>query len=160
MPDGRFAVEIRRALPGDLPALLRMIEALTRHHDDVPRVTLETLARDVVGPAPCFQVRMAETEAGLVGYAACLPIARLGHGERGLDLHHLFVAETARGQGIGTALLRACEALARDTGCSYVIIGTHPDNRAAQVYYQSLGYEQMPNTAVRFTRWLDRDGQA
>lgn len=152
---GVAGVTVRKVAPQDLAVLLTMVEALTRHHEDVPRLTAESLARDVLGAAPWFQVLVAEADGQLAGYAAALPLARLGYGERGLDLHHLFVAEALRGRGIGSALVRACEDLARGLGCGYVIIGTHPGNYAAQACYQSLGYAQMPNTAVRFTRRLD-----
>ena len=143
---------IRRAERRDLPEILQMAKALTRHHDDVPRLTAETLERDLFGAPPWFHVLVAEGAAGLQGYAALLPLARLGYGERGMDLHHLFVAESARGQGIGTALIRAAEEMARDFGCGYLIIGTHPDNLKAQAHYQRLGYGPMPNLARRFTR--------
>lgn len=145
---------IRRAKRRDLAGILAMVEALTRHHDDVPRLTPETLERDLFGLPPWFHVLVAEGAAGLQGYAALLPLARLGYGERGMDLHHLFVVENARGRGIGAALVRAAEEMARGFGCGYLIIGTHPDNRAAQDYYRRLGYGPMPNVAVRFTRRL------
>lgn len=145
---------IRRAEPGDLPMLLALVEGLTRHHADEPRLTAETLARDVFGSVPWFHVLVAVRGAQVLGYAALLPLARLGYGERGLDLHHLYVAEPSRRLGFGTALVRACEDLARDLGCGYLIIGTHPGNWAAQEYYKRLGYDPMPNTAVRFTRRL------
>jgi GNAT superfamily N-acetyltransferase len=148
-------VTVRKAVPGDVAGLLPLVEALTRHHHDQPRVTLGTLERDIFGPVPWFHVLVAEAEGALQGYAALLPLARLGYGEIGLDLHHLFVAPAARRVGIGTRLVRAAEALAQDIGCGYVIIGTHPGNREAQVYYQRLGYVAMGNTSVRFTRRLD-----
>ena len=147
-------VIIRRAEPADLVTLLRLVEALTRHHDDVPRLTRDSLERDVLGPAPWFHVLVAARGAEVLGYAALLPLARLGYGERGLDLHHLFVAEAERRRGTGTALVRASEDLSRDLGCNYVIIGTHPGNWAAQEYYQRLGFDRMANSAVRFTRSL------
>lgn len=148
-------MRIRAAVAADQAELLAMVQALTRHHADEPLLTAESLARDVFGPEPWFRVRVAEGEAGLLGYAATLPLARLGYGARGMDLHHLFVTEAARGQGVGRALVAACEALARDLGCSYLIIGTHPGNLAAHRYYQGLGYAQMPTTALRFTKVLD-----
>lgn len=147
-------VIIRRAEPTDLVALLGLVEGLTRYHDDVPRLTRDSLERDVLGPVPWFHVLVAARGAEVLGYAALLPLARLGYGERGLDLHHLFVTEAERRRGTGTALVHASEDLARDLGCSYVIIGTHPGNWAAQEYYQRLGFDSMANTAVRFTRSL------
>lgn len=146
-------VRIRRAERGDLAALLPLVQGLARHHDDVPRLTAETLAGDLFGPWPWFHVLVAEAD-GLLGYAALLPLARLQHGERGLDLHHLFVAEDARGQGIGRALLGASEGLARELGCRYVIIGTAEVNVAAQEFYLSQGYRAIPNPARRFLKDL------
>ena len=150
-------VVIRRAEVADLAGLLAMVQALTRHHAEEPRVTLATLERDVFGVVPWFQVLVAEMD-GLVGYAALLPLARLGYGERGMDLHHLFVGDGARRSGVGAALLRGAEDLARGLGCGYLIIGTHPGNWAAQAYYSRMGYGRMGNTSVRFTRRLDLPG--
>jgi GNAT superfamily N-acetyltransferase len=149
------AVVIRKAMAADAPGLLAMAEALTRYHDDEPRLTPASVARDLFGDPAWFHALVAEVDGTLVGYAALLPLARLGYGERGLDLHHLFVIETARRAGVGTALVRAAEDLGRDLGCGYLIIGTHPGNWAAQEYYQRLGYGPMPNTAMRFTQRID-----
>ena len=89
------------------------------------------------------------------GYAAALPLGRLGYGARGLDLHHLFVRPEARGLGIGRALVRGVEDLGRDLACRYVIIGTHPDNLIAQAYYRHLGYAPHASTAQRFTKAIE-----
>ena len=151
-------VVIRRALEADLPDLLAMVQALTRHHADAPRVTLAALRRDVFGVSPWFQTLVATRAGGVVGYAALLPLARLGYGERGMDLHHLFVVEAARRAGVGSALVRAAEDLALGLGCGYLIIGTHPGNRAAQEYYQRMGYDPMGNTSMRFTKTLGLAG--
>lgn len=148
-------MELRRPVPRDAAELLDMVQALTRHHDDVPRLTLAQVKADMIGPEAWFQVLVAEEAGALQGYAALLPLARLGYGEKGLDLHHLFVRPDARGRGIGRALIARAETLARALGCGYLIIGTHPDNLAAQAFYQSLGYGEMQNSARRFTRRLD-----
>ncbi len=145
----------RKAVADDAAGLLALAEALTRYHDDVPRLTRAGVERDFFGASPWFHGLVAEAAGALVGYAALLPLARLGYGERGLDLHHLFVVAAARRLGVGSALVRAAEVLGRDLGCSYLIIGTHPGNAAAQAYYQRMGYGPLPNTAVRFTRRLD-----
>jgi GNAT superfamily N-acetyltransferase len=146
---------IRKASPSDLPALLSLVEGLAAHHEDIPRLTAKTLAADLFGPVPWFHVFVAEAAGGdLIGYAALLPLARLYHGERGLDLHHLYVAPEARGQGIGSALLAASEAHGRELGCSYLIIGTHADNSAAHAFYTAQAYRPIPNPAKRFLKNL------
>ncbi len=40
-------VIIRQAVRADLAGIMALVEALTRYHDDVPRLTLATLERDV-----------------------------------------------------------------------------------------------------------------
>lgn len=147
------AIRIRRAVPGDLDGLLPLVQGLARHHGDTPAVTADSLRRDLFGPVPWFHVLVAE-DGGLSGYAALLPLARLQQGTRGLDLHHLFVAEAARGQGIGRALLAACEDLGRAMDCSYLIIGTHADNHEAHGFYERQGYRPIPNPARRFLKDL------
>jgi len=148
-------VQIRAVERGDGAALLGMVEALTRHHADVPRVSLASLERDVLGPSAWYHTLVAVLGDALVGYAAALPLGRLGYGARGLDLHHLFVRPEARGLGIGRALVRGVEDLGRDLGCRYVIIGTHPDNLIAQAYYRHLGYAPHASTAQRFTKAIE-----
>ncbi len=145
-------VQIRSVERGDCAALLGMVQALTRHHADTPRVSLASLERDLFGPAPWYHMLVAVQGGEAVGYAAALPLGRLGYGARGLDLHQLFVRPEARGLGIGRALVRGVEDLARDLACSYVIIGTHPDNLAAQAFYRHLGYAPHASTALRFTK--------
>lgn len=145
-------IDIRHAMPADLDQLLAMVQDLTRYHHDTPQVTAATLERDVFGAVPWFQVLVAAEGARLIGYAALLPLARMGYGMRGADLHHLFVVEDQRSRGIGTTLIEAAVTQAREMACDYMIIGTHPANRAAQAYYAKLGFEVMPATSVRFTK--------
>jgi GNAT superfamily N-acetyltransferase len=147
-------VHVRAVERGDLPALLAMVVALTQHHGDVARVTLESLERDFFGPVAWYHGLVAVQDAKVVGYAAALTLGRLGYGARGLDLHHLFVRPDTRLLGVGRALVQGVEDLGRNLGCSYVIIGTHPENVAAQAYYQHLGYGPHASTGKRFTKPL------
>ena len=148
-------VQIRALEQRDLTALLAMVVALTKHHDDEARLTPENLARDFFGPVAWYHGLVAVRGPDVVGYAATLPLGRLGYGERGLELHHLFVEPTARHQGVGRQLVRAVETLGRNLGCTYVMIGTHPDNHAAHGYYQHLGYAPHASLAKRFSKRMD-----
>ena len=148
-------VQIRALEQRDLTALLAMVVALTKHHDDEARLTPENLARDFFGPVAWYHGLVAVRGPDVVGYAATLPLGRLGYGARGLELHHLFVEPTARHQGVGRQLVRAVETLGRNLGCTYVMIGTHPDNHAAHGYYQHLGYAPHASLAKRFSKRMD-----
>lgn len=145
---------IRPARPDDLSALLRMVHALAAHHGDDAAVTEADLARDLFSARPWMQVLLAETPDGPVGYAALLPIAQLQKGVRGMELHHLYVAPDDRGSGIGGLLIEAAGDHARRQGCSYMSVGTHPGNLAAQSFYTRRGFSPRPLAGARFARVL------
>jgi GNAT superfamily N-acetyltransferase len=140
----------RLAIPEDFPAILSMINALAAHHGDISTATLETLARDARGPVPWITLIVAEEGSALVGYAALCPLAQVQFGARGMDMHHLFVAKSNRGTGVGRALIDASIAQARSVGCRYVMVGTHPENRSAQAIYSAMGFELRPEGGPRF----------
>jgi ribosomal protein S18 acetylase RimI-like enzyme len=53
---------------------------------------------------------------------------------------YLWVHESERGRGIGTALLVAAEEHAKAKGCKVVLLATH--SFQAPRFYERLGYEQ------------------
>ena len=53
---------------------------------------------------------------------------------------YLWVHESERGHGLGTALLAAAEEHAKMKGCSVVILATH--SFQAPAFYERMGYEQ------------------
>lgn len=59
---------------------------------------------------------------------------------RYLYIAELFVNETLRGEGIGRALIAACENLARERGIAVMQIGVLPGNARAHAIYQQAGY--------------------
>lgn len=56
------------------------------------------------------------------------------------ELSNLHVAEDARGRGVGTALIRAAEDLARTRGYRRLGLGVDEDNPDAARLYLRLGY--------------------
>ncbi|TCO51777.1 putative N-acetyltransferase YhbS [Kribbella antiqua] len=59
-------------------------------------------------------------------------------------------------QGIGTAIIRAAEALATDWGRNAIGLAVEPDNPAARRLYERLGYRQWPGSQVVDT-WTEQD---
>ena len=54
-------------------------------------------------------------------------------------MNDLFVAASARGQGVGRALIEASAAVARERGAASLDWSTAPDNHRAQALYDSTG---------------------
>jgi GNAT superfamily N-acetyltransferase len=147
-------VVIRPIEQEDLPHVLAMVQALAAHRGDQASVDLATLQRDVLGAVPWVRVLVAHGADGMVGYAALRPLAQVQFGRRGMDMQNLFVMPQFRGQGVGKALIKACEEHARALGCATLAVGTHPDNADAQQVYLHAGFEQRPPPGPRFGKWL------
>jgi GNAT superfamily N-acetyltransferase len=87
------------------------------------------------------------------GLAAYYPVNFVLRGERGdvlggllgqlwggwLQVSYLWVAEPARGQGLGVQLMEAAEAYARSRGAVGATLETH--SFQARPFYEQLGYE-------------------
>ncbi len=56
------------------------------------------------------------------------------------EVKHLWIRETARGQGAGRALLLALEQAARDLGATTAVLDTNESLEAAQQLYRTSGY--------------------
>jgi ribosomal protein S18 acetylase RimI-like enzyme len=63
------------------------------------------------------------------------------HPDKGTEmfLYELGVDESARGRGVGKALVAALGDLARERGCHGMWVSTEADNRAALATYRSAG---------------------
>jgi GNAT superfamily N-acetyltransferase len=141
---------IRKARETDLAAVLEMVGQLARHHGDEPRASLAGLERDLFGPAPWVAALVADGGTSLLGYAILCRTYRAQTGERGVDLHHLFVVERARNSGIGRRLVGAALDEARRWGCTFLAVGTHPENLRAQRFFEKLGFERASQGGPRF----------
>jgi GNAT superfamily N-acetyltransferase len=71
-------------------------------------------------------------------------------------LDHLEVLGPFQGHGIGTALIRAGEATARQLGYEQLALGVSPDNPKARWLYERLGYADWGHGRVVGT-WVERD---
>lgn len=147
------ATVLRPARAADVFGVLQMVRALAAHHGDTAQLGMDALMRDVIGPGRHFDVIVAEQDGRLVGYVALQAIGRLQDGARGADLHHLFVAQDLRGQGVGRQLLDAAQEAAARQGATYLRVSAHIDNIEAQGFYRATGWVERPaNQVVMYGR--------
>lgn len=84
----------------------------------------------------------ARREGQLVGYACLYWHFSSLEATECVLMNDLFVDESARGQGVGRALIEASAEVARERGVPFVEWSTAPDNHTAQRLYDSTGAER------------------
>lgn len=88
---------------------------------------------------------LAETPDGTVaGYAACSEEFAFWDARHYLHMDCLYLAEEARGHGLGAALMAAVAGLARELGLEHVEWQTPDWNEGAIRFYDRLGATGRP----------------
>jgi ribosomal protein S18 acetylase RimI-like enzyme len=132
-------VLIRVAGAGDEAEVTRLMAAFRDFYDDTEPD--DALIADAVGRL----IGNQETEFLLAGDPA-VGVAQLRFRHSvwtGADdawLEDLFVAESARRDGVGRALVEACAERSRERGCKRLQLDTNETNTAALALYESLGF--------------------
>src|SRR5205085_715118 len=118
------------------------------------KLTEPDLLRDIFGMTPRAEVLIAERDDAPLGFALFFHNYSTWEGRSGLYIEDLFVEETARGSGVGRALMAAVARLACERGCARVELGVLDWNPAREFYHR-LGMRHM-------AEWLPyrMDGEA
>ena len=132
---------IRPADPADVPVLLQLVRELAEYErePDAVEATEDDLHRAlfVEGTASCH---VALDDAGeVVGFALWYVTFSTWKGRPGLWLEDLFVRPSARGRGLGTALLQELARVCVDRGYPRFEWWVLDWNVDAQGFYRSLG---------------------
>ena len=150
-------MRIREADEGDAAAVAALwTEA---YADAGPEGRQEPYAlQEYFAVAASAHVTVAVDEAGeVVAVAALFPPGAPGRSVAGpgeAELARLAVAERARGQGVGGALVRGATERARGLGAERVALWSRPYQTAAHALYGSLGWRRVPERDED-----DRDGR-
>lgn len=109
--------------------------------DDYP--SREMLARDLANG----NLWVAESSSALAGVAAITTDQSPEYADAGLNLsepavvvHRLAVDPNFRGAGVGAALMRQAEVVARSRGMRVLRVDTNTQNRATQRLFPNMGY--------------------
>jgi GNAT superfamily N-acetyltransferase len=145
---------VRKARKHDIAELSELITALAAHHGDRANNNPARLEHDLFGEMPWATAFVAETAGEIAGYALVYPTYRATEGERGLDLHQLYVKPEHRGSGVGKHLLSKVKTFASASGCAYVSVGAATGNFTAYRFYEGHGFKARPVTGMRFNATL------
>ncbi len=142
-------IEIRTAGAADADLIVRLVNELAAFEKAAPgevRVTADDIRRFGFGERPLFECLIAALDGEPVGFALFFHNFSTWEGRPGLYLEDLFVAERARGRGVGIALLREVAAIAVARECArmdWAVLHWNP----ARAFYEKIG-------AVHKQDWL------
>lgn len=148
---------IRPARPEDAPAIAAIWNAVIRD-------TLATFTTAEKDP----EAIAAQIAAGTPWWVACVNNTVQGHATYGQFRggpgyahsmeHSIHLSNSAKGQGLGRALMQALEAHARATGVHVMVAGVSSENPEGQAFHARLGYNECGRVAQagrKWDQWLD-----
>lgn len=146
MPDQR----IRRAKESDIDAMVQLVYELAEY-ERAPgecHLTAEQLRRALFCESPALFAHVAELDGEVVGCALWFKNFSTWDGEHGLYLEDLYVRRTARGSGLGKALLAALAEECVRQGYTRLQWWVLDWNEPAIGFYKSLGAVPMDEWTV------------
>ena len=149
------ACTIRLATTADLPSLVRLLKVLFEQEaefkpDELAQARGLTL---ILENPEVGQIRIAQQGADVAGMVGLLYTISTALGARVALLEDMVVAPAWRKAGIGSQLLEAAIAHARQTGCQRITLLTDDINSDAQRFYRRHGFTHSP--MVPFRRLLN-----
>jgi GNAT superfamily N-acetyltransferase len=138
------AVEIAPIAAEELEELLPLIAAYQRFYEaeGIDEARNRAFFRRFLAPSEDGLLLGARREGRLVGYACLYWHFSSTKAVETVLMNDLFVAEQARGEGVGRALIEATVEVARERGAAAVEWSTAPDNHTAQRLYDSTAAER------------------
>jgi GNAT superfamily N-acetyltransferase len=136
-------IEIRPATPGDIPALLRLMQSLADFEDylDGFAVDATALQQRAFGANAECQIFIASVNNQVMGYAVVLEIAFTYDLRPTMRLKELYVDASQRSAGLGKRLMQAVARWALQRGAGRLNWEVLRGNQRAEAFYQRLGGE-------------------
>jgi ribosomal protein S18 acetylase RimI-like enzyme len=137
-------VEIAPVAPEQFEELLPLIAAYQRFYEveGIDDDRNRAFFRRFLAPSEDGLLLGARSDGRLVGYACLYWHFSSLEASESVLMNDLYVNESARGQGVGRALIEAATVVAREREVPFVEWSTAPDNEAAQRLYDSTGAER------------------
>tara|TARA_B100000678_G_scaffold278606_1_gene273522 strand:- start:489 stop:959 length:471 start_codon:yes stop_codon:yes gene_type:complete len=131
---------IRPARREDVPAILRFVKELAAFEREPDAVeTDEAMLSHALFDERAAEAVIAERGGESVGFALFFHNFSTWTGKKGLYLEDLYVTPDARGDGVGTALLRHLAGIAVERGCGRFEWSVLDWNADAIALYRKMG---------------------
>lgn len=132
------AAATRAFAPGDAGSVAALCEEMQAHYG-APCPPRPAIVEDLLDLPPGVRLLVAETEGGIAGLAFLSPLYPGPGLRKGLFLKELYVAASARGRGIGRALMAACAAAAVEGGYGRIDFTAAAADARLLAFYGGLG---------------------
>jgi GNAT superfamily N-acetyltransferase len=143
-------MQIRSAVPQDVPEILRLIRGLADYeklsHEVV--ATEERLHESMFGPRPVAETVLGWLEGRAIGFALFFHNYSTFRARTGLYLEDLFVEPAHRRRGNGKALLLHVARLAVQRGCERMEWSALGWNTQAIKFYRSVGARPLDDWTI------------
>jgi ribosomal protein S18 acetylase RimI-like enzyme len=130
---------IRISSVDDAEEAARMIKQLAAQEGEESAVDA-AYVREFLSFPGCG-ILMAKRDGKSLGLLSYSIRPNLYHARESCLIEEFVVDEKARGQGIGTMLIKMVMELANGKGCAEISVSTMPDNANAIRFYRSRGFE-------------------
>jgi ribosomal protein S18 acetylase RimI-like enzyme len=135
------AITIRNAVAEDTERLNMALRHLSEHIGDTHAATPDLLREAGFGTNPSFRGQLAEADGTVVGAALYSPVFSTVRAGAGVYVSDLWVAPSARGQGLGRRLLNAiADDAATVWSVRFLKLVVYDDNAEARAFYDRLGF--------------------
>jgi len=124
-------------------AFQRLVPQLTNNNPPPTRADLSTLIQE-----PSSTLMIARNDDGQIVGALTLTVYRVPTGIRSI-IEDVIVDISARGQGIGDALMVRAIEIAKEKGASNITLTSNPLRVAANKLYLKLGFEKRETNAYQ-----------
>lgn len=129
---------IRPLAAADHPALAALMAEMQAHYR-VPCPPVQAILDGLAKLPPGVEIVIAERAGALLGFASACAIYPGPGLASGFFLKEIYVSRTARGNGVGRALMRALAQLALDCGHKRLDWTADAGNPELIRFYESLG---------------------
>jgi GNAT superfamily N-acetyltransferase len=139
--DLRSVTAVRRAGPSDCGRLAAMLlEAFAFYGDPqpLPADEMTERLRRRLDREPGFEALIAERDGLPIGFAIYAPVFWTTDCELSLFLKEIYVTHSARGSGVGRALMAEMARIAEARGWTRIVWTVDRFNRRAVRFYKSL----------------------
>jgi ribosomal protein S18 acetylase RimI-like enzyme len=140
-------VEIRLAGPGDVAALVPLVEEYWRFEaiEGFDAAQVAALLARVFSDPSLGRAWIATVDDHPAGYLLAVFVFSLEYQGLTAEIDELYVAPRHRRHGLGAMLLDAGEDAFRASGCTHVALQIGRDNEAARAFYQRRGFTDRAN---------------